>query len=540
MKKKLLAVILSVFIATTALPETAVMAAAVQESTEETVVSSGSVDNTETDSDVTSSESKTETGSTASGTDSESKSETNTDGAPDKPSQESVSASQASSANSPESEAPDSSSETSHDASSNTSPETSSNTSSNISSATSSDTSPNTSSDTSSKEAEQSDRVKDDVFEYQKISPAEVEVIAMEKPEVTDAVIPEEVTDGENTYSVVSVRKDALSNSSVESIQIPSTVKNFDSQELQNLRAITVAPGNEKFFTKDGVLFAKEETYEGTKEEMPEGTTQEDLKFELVLYPSASPEKEYVVPRQTAVIRTGAFFEAVNLQTIALQEGIEEIQEKAVVSPANALEIAFDLEEIPARLAKQAFYLDRADGNKIYFKSQEVLDAFMALGVLFADSPLMYDADGVLLSEYADVIVFSGEGIPKEIKKLINRANGVEDEEEEEEKEEAEEEDAVGAGQDAQVSEGYYRINTLLADSKFLKINNATVDAGGNVQIGAATADTADFFKITPLGDGLYTITAFCSNKAVSLNGTAVSNTVNVLQKDYTGDLSQK
>ena len=32
MKKKLLAVILSVFIATTALPETAVMAAAVQES----------------------------------------------------------------------------------------------------------------------------------------------------------------------------------------------------------------------------------------------------------------------------------------------------------------------------------------------------------------------------------------------------------------------------------------------------------------------------------------------------------------------------
>ena len=211
-----------------------------------------------------------------------------------------------------------------------------------------------------------------------------------------------------------------------------------------------------------------------------------------------------------------------------------------MVSPANALEIAFDLEEIPARLAKQAFYLDRADGNKIYFKSQEVLDAFMALGVLFADSPLMYDADGVLLSEYADVIVFSGEGIPKEIKKLINRANGVEDEEEEEEKEEAEEEDAVGAGQDAQVSEGYYRINTLLADSKFLKINNATVDAGGNVQIGAATADTADLFKITPLGDGLYTITAFCSNKAVSLNGTAVSNTVNVLQKDYTGDLSQK
>ena len=395
----------------------------------------------------------------------------------------------------------------------------------------------------------------------------------MEKPEVTDAVIPEEVTDGENTYSVVSVRKDALSNSAVESIQIPSTVKNFDSQELQNLRAITVAPGNEKFFTKDGVLFAKEEMYEGTKEEMPEGTTQEDLKFELVLYPSASPEKEYVVPRQTAVIRTGAFFEAVNLQTIALQEGIEEIQEKAVVSPANALEIAFDLEEIPARLAKQAFYLDKAGGNKIYFKSLEVLDAFKAFEPLFADSPLIYDADGVLLSDNADVIALSGDGIPKEIRKLINKVNGAEDEEEKaeeekkeekadeeekaeeekkeekadeekkEEKAEKEEEKeaaAVGAGQDAQVAEGYYRINTLLADSKFLKINNATVDAGGNVQIGAATADTADFFKITPLGDGLYTITAFCSNKAVSLNGTAVSNTVNVLQKDYTGDLSQK
>ena len=386
----------------------------------------------------------------------------------------------------------------------------------------------------------------------------------MEKPEVTDAVIPEEVTDGENTYSVKTEKKDALSNSSVESIQIPSTVKYFESQELQNLRVITVAPGNEKFFTKDGVLFAQEEMYEGTKEEMPEGTTQEDLKFELVLYPSASPEKEYVVPRQTAVIRTGAFFEAVNLQTIALQEGIEEIQEKAVVSPANALEIAFNLEEIPARLAKQAFYLDKAGGNKIYFKSLEVLDAFKAFEPLFADSPLIYDADGVLLSDNADVIALSGDGIPKEIRKLINKVNGAEDEEEKaeeekkeekadeeekaeeekkEEKAEKEEEKeaaAVGAGQDAQVAEGYYRINTLLADSKFLKINNATVDAGGNVQIGAATADTADLFRITPLGDGLYTITAFCSNKAVSLNGTAVSNTVNVLQKDYTGDLSQK
>ena len=224
--------------------------------------------------------------------------------------------------------------------------------------------------------------------------------------------------------------------------------------------AITVAPENEKFFTKDGVLFAKEETYEGTKEEMPEGTTQEDLKFELVLYPSASPATEYVVPQRTAVIRTGAFFEAVNLKTIALQEGIEEIQEKAVVSPANALEIAFDLEEIPARLAKQAFYLDRADGNKIYFKSQEVLDAFMALGVLFADSPLIYDADGVLLSDYADVIALSGEGIPEEIKKLINKANGAEDKEEKEDEEKKEDEEeekeveAVGAGQDAQVAEG--------------------------------------------------------------------------------------
>ena len=435
MKKKLLAVMLSVFIATTTLPETAVMAAAVQESTEETVVSSGSVDNNETDSDVTSSESKTEIGSTVFVTDSERSSQNDTggtsngtsggtsygisdeisdgtsDSAPHSTPQESAPASHTSSANSPESEAPD----------------------------TSSDTSPNTSSDTSSKGAELSDKIKDDVFEYQKISPSEVEVIAMDNPEVTDAVIPEEVTDGENKYSVVSVRKDALSNSAVESIQISSTVKNFDSQELQNLRAITVAPGNEKFFTKDGVLFAKEEMPEGTKEEMPEGTAEEDLKFDLVLYPSASEEKEYVVPKQTAVIRTGAFFEASNLLTIAFQEGIEEIQEKAVVSPANTLEIAFDLETVPTGLAKQAFYLDKASGNKIYFKSPEVLDAFMALEQLFADSPLIYDADGVLLSDYADVIAFSGEGIPKEIKKLINKANGAEDEEEKEEKEDKEE-----------------------------------------------------------------------------------------------------
>ena len=488
MKKKLLAVMLSVFMATTALPEATVMAAAVQESAEETVVSSGTADSTETDSKDTSSESKTEADSTASGTDSERSSEKDADGSSDSTSKESSPASTESSAGSSESKAAD------------------------------------TSSDTSSKEAELTDKVKDDVFEYQKISPSEVEVIAMEKPEETDVVIPNEVTDGENKYSVVSVKKDALSNSAVESIQIPSTVKNFESQELKNLKTITVASENEKFFTKDGVLFAREE--------MPEGTAEEDLKFDLVLYPSASEEKEYVVPKQTAVIYTGAFFEPVNLKTIALQEGIEELQEKAVISPANALEIAFDLEKVPVKLAKQVFYLDKANGNKIYFKSQEVLDAFKALELLFADSPLIYDADGVLLSDYADVIAYSGEGIPKEIKKLINKANGVEDEEEEE--------DVVGLGQDAQVAEGYYKISTLLTDSNFLKINNASVDAGGNVQIGAATADTADLFKITPLGDGLYTITAFCSNKAVSLNDTKASNMMNVVQKDYTGDKSQQ
>ena len=489
MKKKLLAVMLSVFMAASALPEATVMAAAVQETAGEATVGSGSSADTETDSDNSSSESKTETvESTSSGTNSESRSEKETDGTSDNSSGESAPAATDSSTDSSDSKAAD------------------------------------TSSDTSSDAASQSDKVKDGVFEYQKISPAEVEIIAMEKPEETDVVIPDEVTDGENKYSVVSVKKDALSKSAVESIQISSTVKKFESQELKNLRTIVVAPGNETFFTKDGVLFAREE--------MPEGTAEEDLKFDLVLYPSASEEKEYVIPKQTAVINTGAFFEPANLRTIALQEGIEELQEKAFVSPANALEIAFDLEKVPAKLAKQVFYLDKANGNKIYFKSQEVLDAFKALELLFADSPLMYDTDGVILSDYADVIAYSGEGIPKEIKKLINKANGVEDEEEEEE--------VVGVGQDAQIAEGYYKINTLLSDSMFLKINNATVDAGGNVQIGAETADTADIFKITPLGDGLYTITAFCSNKAVSLNGTTVSNTLNVLQKDYTGDLSQK
>ena len=488
MKKKLLAVMLSVFMAASALPEATVMAAAVQESSEESVVaSSSSSDKAEKDSESTSSEPETEAESASPAADSESKSEKNSGDDSDNNPAESVQSSTESSPNSTDSKAED------------------------------------TSSDTSSNGTEQSDKVKDGVFEYQKISPSEVEIIAMEKPEETAVVIPDEVTDGENKYSVVSVKKDALSNSAIESLQISSKIRTFDSQELKNLRTIAVADGNEKFFTKDGVLFAREE--------MPEGTAEEDLKFDLVLYPSASEEKEYVIPKQTAVIYTGAFFEAANLRTLALQEGIEEIREKAVVSPANALEIAFDQEKAPVKLAKQAFYLDKAKGNKIYFKSSEVLDAFMALQQLFADSPLIYDSEGKILSDYAEVIAFSGEGIPKEIKKLINKANGVEDDEEEE---------VVGAGQDAQIAEGYYKINTLLSESRFLKIDNATVDANGNVQIGAETADTADIFKITPLGDGTYTITAFCSNKAVSLNGKKAGSTVNILQRDYTGDLSQK
>ena len=487
MKKKLLAVMLSVLMATTTLPEATVMAAGIQESSESNA-STDSEDSTVTESQESSSESGTDSVSTGSDEDSESKEENDADRSGQPSAAESAEAPADSKTSNSESKAEDASS------------------------------------DTSGTTAEAADQVKDGVLEYRKISPSEVEVVAVEKPEETDIVIPSEVTDGENKYSVVSVKKDALSNSAVESLHISSTVRTFESQELKNLKTITVAEENETFFTKEGVLFSREK--------MPEGTAEEDLLFDLVLYPAASEAKEYVVPKQTAVIYTGAFFEAANLKTLAFQEGIKEIREKAVVSPANTLEIAFDfdLEKIPEKLARQAFYLDKASGNKIYFRSQEVLDAVKALEQLFADSPLIYDAEGVLLSEYADVIAYSGEGIPKEIKKIINKANGVEEEEEE----------VVGAGQDAQIAEGYYKISSLLDENRLLKIDNATIDAGGNVQIGAETADTADIFKVTPLGDGTYTITAFCSNKALSVDGNTVSNTVNILQREYTGDDTQK
>ena len=84
MKKKLLAVMLSVFMAASALPEATVMAAAVQETAGEATVGSGSSADTETDSENASSESKTESvESTSSETSSESKSEKETDGTTD-------------------------------------------------------------------------------------------------------------------------------------------------------------------------------------------------------------------------------------------------------------------------------------------------------------------------------------------------------------------------------------------------------------------------------------------------------------------------
>lgn len=118
--------------------------------------------------------------------------------------------------------------------------------------------------------------------------------------DLTNCVIPAEVSNERATYSVTSIAYNAFSNAAnLVSVEIPATVvdievftpSNFESNAFYNslkLKSIQVAPENPNYMSIDGVLFTK------------------DKKL-LISYPTTKNETKYEVPDGVEKIGTYAF-----------------------------------------------------------------------------------------------------------------------------------------------------------------------------------------------------------------------------------------
>lgn len=136
-------------------------------------------------------------------------------------------------------------------------------------------------------------------IEYGVIGPAEVEALYVHPEAGTDIVIPELVTHGIDTYSVISIASTFCDYNQIVSISIPISVSEIDINALssKSLASIDVDENNYYFFEVDNVLF----NYHYSS---------------LVRYPPASPETVFYCPDGIASFDDYAFADAVNLQEI--------------------------------------------------------------------------------------------------------------------------------------------------------------------------------------------------------------------------------
>ena len=91
---------------------------------------------------------------------------------------------------------------------------------------------------------------------------------------------------------------------------------------------------------------------------------------------------------------------------------------------------------------------------------------------------------------------------------------------------------------DAKIEAGYYAIQSQLVN-KNIKVRNSAIKESTDLYLAGYSLDMGGAMSIVPLGDGVYKIVAACSNKALSLSAKAGSG-VTIVQKTYTGDKSQQ
>ena len=391
----------------------------------------------------------------------------------------------------------------------------------------------------------------DEVFKYKKVSETEAVIAGVVSDDLSEISIPSEVFYEDFAYTVTGVEKDALSESNAETLNIPSTITEFGGQILPGLKNITVSEENTVYFTKDGVLFSK---------------TEED-KNVLVLYPAAAEAESYVIPITTVAIGEEAFANVANLKTLVLQDGIEKIASYAVKTAANPMEIAFAFYTAPAEIGESAFYLDGANGNVLYFRSEEDYEAVKEIQPLFADSSAFYDDEGEIVEDTSSIISVVTDGIPQNIQDIIDSVldedKDLEETETSEDESDADkslaekvpddssltdelkdesvaEEALVGADPkelDAKIASGYYAIQSQLIN-KNIKVRNSSIKESADCYLAGYSLDMGGAMSIVPQEDGAYKIVAACSNKALTLSAKAGSG-VSIIQKSFTGAKNQ-
>ncbi len=131
--------------------------------------------------------------------------------------------------------------------------------------------------------------------------------------------------------------------SSISEVTIPSGVKEIGSSAFYRCFSVTkyvVEEGNEFYTSVDGVLFDKEKTT-------------------LIQYPMSKADKEYTVPDGVVVIKSNAFIGAVNLESVAIPDSVENIESMAFYDSWLLAKVDY-IGETPKYIAHNAF-----EGTKI-------------------------------------------------------------------------------------------------------------------------------------------------------------------------------
>ena len=139
--------------------------------------------------------------------------------------------------------------------------------------------------------------------------------------------------------NVTSIGYAAFNGTGIQSLMLPPTLETFEYEDSRwflccgNLQSITVDPGNQKYRSVDGVLFA------GNK---------------LLRYPAGKAGNSYTVPSGTTWIATSAFADNENITTISIPSSVSKIDSLAFEQCSKLAKIT--IAEGVTRVASDAFW----------------------------------------------------------------------------------------------------------------------------------------------------------------------------------------
>lgn len=192
--------------------------------------------------------------------------------------------------------------------------------------------------------------------------------------ESTEALIVPETLGG---YPVTGLGKDAFSSCCFTAIQLPSKLKTIHPWAFawigNNLKEISVAPGNGYFIEKDGVLL----------------NFNMDI---LYLYPKNAPSTSYTIPKTVYAIYDYAFFRAQNLKEVVFPGNVKLIGNEAFYQ-SSVESIEFE--------GRLSYIGDEAFGHSQIINPDlpggiEYLGWDTFVGTPFCKNKDNYDEDGVL------------------------------------------------------------------------------------------------------------------------------------------------